>query len=84
MDKGDFIGGVPSAEMEEIYNFQKRILDEHAVIVTHNDFMILFENIKTIYEGKLEVLMEGKQLEIKIFDGDIIEIDSEIENNLKF
>lgn len=84
VDKGDFTGGVPSVEMEELYYFQKRFLDEHTVIITHNDFMILFENIKTIYEGKFEVLIAGKQLEIKIFDGDIIEIDGEIENNLDF
>ena len=84
VDKGDFIGGVPSIEMEELYNFQKRILDEHTVIVTHNIFMDLLENIRTIYVGEFEVLIGGKQLKIRIFDGDIIEIDGEIENELKF
>jgi len=82
LDKGDFIGGVPSIEAEELYNFQKRILDEHTIIVTHNVFMGLLENIKTIYEGKVEALIRGKLLKIRIFDGDIIEIDGEMEDEL--
>lgn len=83
VDKGDFIGGVPSIEMEELYSFQKKILDEHTIIITHNAFMDLLENIKTIYEGKFEVLIRGKKLKMKIFDGDIIEIDGEVENEFK-
>lgn len=82
VDKGDFINGVPDPQMEELYSFQKRLLDEHTVIVTHNVFMDLIENIRTIYEGKFEVITGDKALNIKIFDGDIIEIDGEIENEL--
>lgn len=81
-DKGDFIGGVPRTEMEQLYNFQKRISDEHTITAAHNDFMDLLKNIKTVYEGRLEVLIRGKQLEIKIFDGDIIEIEGEMEDEL--
>ncbi len=84
VDKGDFIGGVPNPEMEQLYNFQKRISDEHTVIVTHNDFMDLLKNIKTVYEGRFEVLIRGKQLKIKILDGDIIEVEGEIEDDLIF
>ncbi len=60
VDKGDFIGGVPNPEMEQLYNFQKRISDEHTVIVTHNDFMDLLKNIKTVYEGRFEVLIKNR------------------------
>lgn len=83
VDKGDFIGGVPSTEMEQLYNFQKRISDEHTIITAHNDFLNLLKNVRTVYEGRLEVLIRGKQLKIKIFDGDIIEIDGEMEDELK-
>ena len=83
IDKGDLIGGVLSIEMEEIYNFQKRVLDEHTIIITHNAFMDLLGNIRTIYEGKFEALVRGKQFKIKIFDGDIIEIDGKMEKELK-
>lgn len=84
VDKGDFIGGVPDIEMEQLYNFQKRLSDEHTIIIIHNDFMGLLKNVKTIYEGRLEVIIKGKPLKIKIFDGDIIEIDGEMEAELKF
>ena len=82
VDKGDFIGGILSTEMEQLYNFQNRILDEHTIIIAHSDFMDLLKNIKSIYEGKFEVLLRGKQLKIKIFDGDIIEIDGDLENEI--
>ena len=82
VDKGDFIGGILSTEMEQLYNFQNRILDEHTITIAHSDFMDLLKNIKSIYEGKFEVLLRGKQLKIKIFDGDIIEIDGDLENEI--
>ena len=78
VDKGDLIG-----EMEELYNFQERILDEHKIVISHNSFMELLENVRTIYEGNFEALIRGNQLNIKVFDGDIIEIDGEMENELK-
>lgn len=83
VDKGDFVNGIPGIEMEELSNFQKRILDEHTVIVTHNVFLALLENIRTIYDGKFEVLVGGGLMKIKVFDGDIIEVDGEMENELK-
>ena len=81
--KGDFVGGVPDIEMEELYNFQNKILDEHTVIVTHNIFMGMLENIRTIYEGEFRVLINNKPLNLRIFDGDIIEISGEMEDKIK-
>lgn len=83
IDKGDFIDGIPSDEMEEIYYFQKKALEKQTIILTHNALMELLENIRTIYEGDFAVCIEGEQLKIKIFDGDIIEMDGEMENELK-
>ena len=84
VDMGDFIGGVPGIEMEGIYDFQKKILEEHSTNVMHNDLMKLFENIKTIYEGVFVALIDGKIFKIKVFDGDIIEIDGEKEDDVIF
>ena len=84
VDKGDFIGGVPSIEMKGLYDFQKKILEEHSINVMHNDLIKLFENIRTIYEGVFVALIDGKAFKIKVFDGDIIEIDGEKEDDVIF
>lgn len=84
VDMGDCIGGVPSIEMEGLYDFQKKILEEYSINVMHNELMKLFENIKTIYEGAFVALIDGKTFKIKVFDGDIIEIDGEKEGDVIF
>ena len=82
VDHGDFIGGVPDGEMKKIYDFQKRILDEYTITVTHSVFMELLRNIRTVYEGRFETLIGEKQFKVKVFDGDIIEIDGEREKEI--
>lgn len=42
--------------------------------------MELLVNIKTIYEGVFIGKIRGEQIKIKIFDGDIIEIEGFFEN----
>ncbi len=84
VDKGDFVNGVPSIEMEELYDFQKRILEEYSINVRHNTLMELLKNIKTIYDGVFVALIDGKKFKIKVFDGDIIEIDGEMEDYIIF
>lgn len=76
----DFVGGIPNLKMEKLYNFQKKTLEEYTVSIMHGDFMELLGDIKTIYEGDFATLINGKHAMVKIFDGDIIEIDGEIEN----
>lgn len=83
IDKGDYIEGIPK-KMEKVYNFQKKILDEHTVYIAHGTFIDLLEDIKTIYEGDFVALNIGKKAHIKVFDGDIIEIDFDEEDKLKF
>lgn len=83
VDHGDFIGGVPSIEMQKLYNFQKRILEEHRIIINHYEFLDLLENIRSIYEVNLATVSNGEQIKIKILDGDIIEIDGQIEDELE-
>ena len=82
VDHGDFIGGVPDGEMKKIYDFQKRILGEYTITVTHSAFMDLLRNIRTVYEGRFETLIGEKQFKVKVFDGDIIEIDGEREEEI--
>lgn len=83
IDKGDSICGILRPEMELLYNFQKKVLEEHSVIISHNFFMSLLKNIRTIYEGNFISIIKGKSTKVKVFDGDIIEIDGEIANLLK-
>lgn len=83
VDKGDYIGGVPSPEMEVLYNFQKKVTEEHEIIVAHNIFVSLLGNIRTIYEGKFTAIIKGGTIKVKVFDGDIIEVDGDIENMLR-
>ena len=78
IDKGDFVGGMPDDETKKLYDFRTRLLNEHVILIGHSAFMQLMKNIKTIYEGKFETLIIDKQLVIKVFDGDMIEIDGEI------
>lgn len=84
VDKGDFVNGVPCIEMKELYDFQKKILEEYSINVRHNTLMELFENIKTIYDGVFVALIDGEKFRIKVFDGDIIEIDGEMEDHIIF
>ena len=72
IDKGDFIDGIPSDEMKEIYYFQKKVIEKQTIIITHNALMKLLENIRIVYEGSFDVSIKGEQLKINIFDGDII------------
>ena len=83
VDNGDFVGGVPDREMKKILDFQKRILDEYTVVIDNNELMGLFKKIRTVYEGRFETLIREKQLKVKVFDGDIIEIEGEGEDELK-
>lgn len=82
IDKGDYVNGIPSFEMEKLFEFQKRVLDEHTVSIPHTAFINLLENIRTIYEGKFVTAIEDKQIEMKVFDGDIIEIDGVVEDKI--
>lgn len=82
IDRGDFFNGTLDVEMGKIFSFQKKFLDEHTIIMLHNEFIELLKNIKTIYEGDFGVIINGKQSKIKVFDGDIIEIDGDIEDRI--
>lgn len=83
VDNGDYIGGVPSPELEVLFNFQKKVKEEHGVLVAHNIFVSLLRHIRTIYEGKFTAIIKDGTINIKVFDGDIIEIDGDIENILR-
>lgn len=48
IDKGDFYNGVPSREMETIYNFRKKAIEEYTFNIYHSSFMDLLDYIKTI------------------------------------
>ena len=82
VDVGDFFNGIMPSEIEEVYNFEKKIEREHVIVVAHNYLIKMLKNIRTVYYANMETTIENNVFSIKIFDGDIIEIRGNIENNI--
>ena len=82
VDVGDFFNGIMPPEIEEVYNFEKKIEREHVIVVEHNYLIKMLKNIRTVYYANMETTIENNVFSIKIFDGDIIEIRGNIENNI--
>ena len=78
--KGDFYKGVPNQEMEKVYDFQRKAIEEYVINISNSIFMELLVNIKTICEGIFIGQIRGEQIKMKIFDGDLIEIEGFFEN----
>ena len=69
-------------EIEEVYNFGKKIEREHVIVVEHNYLIKMLKNIRTVYYANMKTTIENDIFSIKIFDGDIMEIRGNIENNI--
>ncbi len=82
VDIGDFFNGIISPEIEEVYNFGKKIEREHVIMVEHNYLIKVLKNIRTVYYANIKTVIRNDIFSIKIFDGDIIEIRGNIENNI--
>ena len=82
VDVGDFFNGITPPEIEEVYNFGKKIEREHVIVVEHNYLIKMLKNIRTVYYANMKTTIENDIFSIKIFDGDIIEIRGNIENNI--
>ena len=82
VDIGDFFNGIMPPKIEEVYNFGKKIEREHVIIVEHNYLIKMLKNIRTVYYANMKTTIENDIFSIKIFDGDIIEIRGNIENNI--
>ena len=82
VDVGDFFNGIMPPEIEKVYNFEKKIEREHVIVVEHNYLIKMLKNIRTVYYANMETTIENNVFSIKIFDGDIIEIRGNIENNI--
>ena len=82
VDVGDFFNGIMPPEIEEVYNFGKKIEREHVIVVEHNYLIKILKNIRTVYYANMKTTIENDIFSIKIFDGDIIEIRGNIENNI--
>ncbi len=76
------IGGTIDDSRQRVYLFQQRILNEHTIVIGHDELMNLFDDIRTIYEGLFVVIINDQLSKISIFDGDIIKIQGDIENFL--
>ena len=82
VDIGDFFNGIMPPEIEEVYNFGKKIEREHVIVVEHNYLLKILKNIRTVYYANMKTIIGNNMFSIKIFDGDIIEIRGNIENNI--
>ena len=82
VDVGDFSNGIMPPEIEEVYNFGKKIEREHVIVVEHNYLLKILKNIRTVYYANMKTIIGNNMFSIKIFDGDIIEIRGNIENNI--
>ena len=82
VDVGDFFNGIMPPEIEEVYNFEKKIEREHVIVVEHNYLLKILKNIRTVYYANMKTIIGNNVFSIKIFDGDIIEIRGNIENNI--
>ena len=82
VDVGDFFNGIMPPEIEEVYNFGKKIEREHVIVVEHNYLLKILKNIRTVYYANMKTTIGNNMFLIKIFDGDIIEIRGNIENNI--
>ena len=82
VDVGDFSNGIMPPEIEEVYNFGKKIEREHVIVVEHNYLLKILKNIRTVYYANMKTIIGNNVFSIKIFDGDIIEISGNIENNI--
>lgn len=77
--KGDSLTGEIDLEIQEVLNFQKNTLKYHTVNILNSDLIYLLKNIKTIYYGNFECINNNyNKININIFDGDIIEIKSNL------
>ena len=82
VDVGDFFNGIMPPEIEEVYNFRKKIEREHVIVVEHNYLLKILKNIRTVYYANMKTIIGNTVFSIKIFNGDIIEIRGNIENNI--
>lgn len=82
VDVGDFFNGIMPLEIEKVYNFGKKIEREHVIVVEHNYLLKILKNIRTVYYANMKTIIGNNVFSIKIFDGDIIEIRGNIENNI--
>ena len=51
-------------------------------MVEHNYLIKMLKNIRTVYYANIKTVIRNDIFSIKIFDGDIIEIRGNIENNI--
>ncbi|MGB8454104.1 MAG: hypothetical protein WCD89_17465 [Anaerocolumna sp.] len=76
----DYIDETLDADIEKVYKFGLQVSNEHHVQISSTELNLIIEYTKTIYYGMFQANLGGSKIgTIKIFDGDIIEIDGPIE-----
>ena len=57
VDIGDFFNGIMPPEIEEVYNFGKKIEREHVIVVEHNYLLKILKNIRTVYYANMKTII---------------------------
>ena len=57
VDVGDFFNGIMPPEIEEVYNFGKKIEREHVIVVEHNYLLKILKNIRTVYYANMKTII---------------------------
>lgn len=80
----DYIYETLDSDIENVYKFEQQVSKEHHVLISSSELNSIIEYTKTIYYGMFQAIFNGSKIAtIKIFDGDIIEIDGPIEKMIR-
>ncbi len=79
LDQGDYGISEPDSNKEMVYNFSMKVLSEKKVLIRNSELMEILNLTKTIFNGKFVSNINDNSVSIKIFDGDIIEVQGNIE-----
>ena len=62
VDVGDFFNGIMPPEIEEVYNFGKKIEREHVIVVEHNYLLKILKNITSLQSSSILISEYKKSL----------------------
>lgn len=80
----DMINNTLDYNIKRIYELNNLVQREHSVLIKNNELIDILKCSRNLYHGELNTDLGFKEgrLFMKIFDGDIIEISSQIEEQL--
>jgi len=78
----DYIEGTRNPEIEKVYEFSVKVLNEHKVAVSNSCLLDILDYTKTIYYVDIVSNLDDGEIKIKIFDGNFITVYCDFEEKL--